>query len=302
MSMNVSLRQLECFLLVADRGSFTRAGAELVLAQSAVSLLIRELEAELGIKLFDRTTRRVELTDAGREFRVHAQKLMADLDYAVRNVQDLVARKRGRLVVAAPPLLAATLVPQAIARFRRDYPGVQVALVDVPTDQILARVRSGEADLGIGTFVGPEEGLDVQAMVEDELRLFCPARHELLKAATVDWRSLRGEKLIGLSRASGIRALIDGVFERLALAPAFAHEVAQITTALALVEAGLGVAVLPSLARLGLKSRSVASRPMANPTVRRAIALITRSGRTLPPALPEFMRLMTEHTRKTVTA
>jgi len=298
--VNVSLRQLECFLVVADRGSFTRVGAELTLAQSAVSLLVRELEAELGIKLFDRTTRRVELTDAGREFRVHAQKLMADLDYAVRNVQDLVARKRGRLVVAAPPLLAATLVPQAVARFRRDYPGVQVGLVDVPTDQILARVRSGEADLGIGTFAGPEEGLDVQAMVEDELQVFCPARHPLLKRAQVGWRDLRGEKLIGLSRASGIRALIDGVFERLAVPPSFAFEVAQITTALALVEAGLGVAVLPSLARLGLKARGVASRPLADPAVTRAIALITRSGRTLPPALPEFMRLMTEHTRKTV--
>ncbi len=300
--MNVSLRQLECFLLVADRGSFTRAGVELTLAQSAVSLLIRELEAELGIKLFDRTTRRVELTDAGREFRVHAGKLMADLDYAVRNVQDLVARKRGRLVVAAPPLLAATLVPRAIAGFRRDYPGVQVGLVDVPTDQILARVRSGEADLGIGTFVGPEEGLDVHAMVEDELQVFCPARHPFLKQAQVGWRDLRGERLIGLSRASGIRALIDGVFERLAMPPTFAYEVAQITTALALVEAGLGVAVLPSLARLGLKARGVASRPLVEPSVTRAIALITRSGRTPPPALPEFMRLMTEHTRRTVAA
>lgn len=297
--MNLSLRQLECFLLVAQHGSFTRAGAALTLAQSAVSLLIRDLEAELGIKLFDRTTRRVELTDGGREFRVHAQKLMADLDYAVRNVQDLVARKRGRLVVAAPPLLASTLLPAAMARFREAYPGVAVALVDVPTDQILARVRSGEADLGIGTFAGPEEGLDVEAMVADELRLFCPVRHKLLKQATVDWRALRGERLIGLSRASGIRALVDSVFERLGAPQSFVHEVAQITTALALVEAGQGVAVLPSLARLGTTSRGVASRALT-PSVTRAIALITRAGHTPPPALPEFMRLLTEHTRKTV--
>src|SRR5512146_1724896 len=102
--MNITLRQLQAFVAVAGAGGFTGAAEHLHVAQSVVSILVKELEAELGIRLFDRTTRRVELTEAGREFQANAQRLIADLDHAVRQTQDLVERKRGRIAVAAPPL------------------------------------------------------------------------------------------------------------------------------------------------------------------------------------------------------
>ena len=92
------------------------------MAQPALSLSIRELERELNLRLFDRTTRRVELTGAGQEFLQSADKLLADLDLAVRNARDLSERKRGRIVVAAPPLLAAMIVPAAIAEYNAPFP------------------------------------------------------------------------------------------------------------------------------------------------------------------------------------
>src|SRR4051812_23779186 len=149
--MNVTFRQLQAFAAVAAAGSFTRAAERLHVTQSAVSVLIRELEADLGIRLFDRTTRRVEITEAGIDFRAGAEKLIADMEHAVRHTHDLVERKRGRITVAAPPLLAAAFLPRTIQAFQRAYPGIRVALIDVPTDQIVSRVKSGEADLGVGT-------------------------------------------------------------------------------------------------------------------------------------------------------
>lgn len=227
MSMNVSLRQLKCFLrpwriaaVLPVRG---RAGARPVRRVAADPRAGGRVGDQAN---FDHTTRRVELTDHRREFRVHAQKLMADLDYAVRNVQDLVARKRRRLVVAA--LLAAQprrCCPRRSRASGATIRAMQVALVDVPTDQIWRGCGRARPTSASAPSSARRRG-STSTMVEDELRLFCPAKHTLLKTATVDWRSLRGASLIGLNRASGIQALIDGVFERLALSPAYVHEVA----------------------------------------------------------------------------
>ena len=122
----VTLKQVTAFLAVADAGSFTSAAERLKIAQPALSQAVRELEAELGLRLFDRTTRRVELTVAGREFREATARVVGDLDFAIRNARDLASRRRGRIVVAAPPLLAANVLPSAIRDFARDYPDLSL--------------------------------------------------------------------------------------------------------------------------------------------------------------------------------
>jgi len=138
-----------------------------------LSLNIRDLESELGARLFDRTTRRVELTAAGREFLQSVDKLITDLEHAVQNARDLADRRRGRLVVAAPPLLAALIVPGAIADYKKRFPGIEVTVVDAQTNVIVDRVRSGEADCGIGTFAEAEEGIRRETIFEDALMAWC---------------------------------------------------------------------------------------------------------------------------------
>ena len=120
--MNITIRQIQSFLNVADLGSFTRAAEKMHTMQPALSQQVRDLESELGIRLFDRTTRRVELTEGGAEFRNIATKIIDDLEAAARNAHELAERKRGRVIVAAPPLLASAVVPRAIADFRNKYP------------------------------------------------------------------------------------------------------------------------------------------------------------------------------------
>ena len=287
--MRITIKQIESFLAVAETGSFSAASRKVSVAQPALSQAVKDLEAELGLRLFDRTTRRVELTDIGREFRESANKILDELKHAVENVHQLADRKRGRVKIAAPPLLAAVVLPNAVAEFRQEYPGIAVEVHDVGTEQILEMIRTGKADCGIGTFQLGEEGIDRIPLVRDQLMLFCKLGSRFLETDCVRWRQLEGEPLITLTRASGIRLLVEVGFETSEVPLKPAYEVAQIATAISLVEAGLGIAVLPTYALAAVRDRAVAGKPLIDPTISRDIVMIHASGRTLPPAVVSFL-------------
>src|ERR1700759_596215 len=151
--MNVTLRQLRVFIEVARLQSFSRAGDEIGLTQSAVSRCVRELESEIGLKLVDRTTRDVQLTDMGVNLVGTVSRLLADLDEALREVRDLGQQKRGRVIVAASPTIACRLMPRVIASCMRQFPLVTLSLRDDVQSDVLRKVKSGEVDFGV--VVGP---------------------------------------------------------------------------------------------------------------------------------------------------
>jgi DNA-binding transcriptional LysR family regulator len=293
--MNITLRQLQAFVAVALAGSFSRAAERLHMGQSGVSVLVRELETELGLRLFDRTTRRVELTEAGREFRADAERLIAQLDQSVRHTRDLVARRRGRLAVATTPLLASALLAKVIAEFRNAFPGVQVSLADLRTDQVVARVKAGEVDLGIGTFAPDEDGLDESHLLRDRLMLFCAADHPLARKTRPRWKDLKGLPLVTLTRESGVRGLVERCYEEAGLVARPDYELSQISTVLALVEVGLGISVLPTHALHSSRFRRVVARTLTAPEVSRDIVVVTRRGRSLPPAADDFVAILRRH-------
>ncbi len=300
--MNLSLRQLEGFLAVAQLSSFTRAAERLHLTQSAVSVLVRELESQLSVRLFDRTTRAVTLTDAGRELYPFAEKALAELQAGIDNTRELLAKKRGRVVLAAPPLIASHLLPPAISRFREVYPGIAVVLRDLLTDEILTRVSSGEVDFGIGTFHRLEEGLESQTLATDSLILVAPRGHRLTRKRKPRWKDLDGEPLIALDRHSSLRHLIDRTLEAAGCKGRPAYEVSFITTAIGMVEAGLGVSLLPSYILLSTRNFRVETRPMADPVVEREISIVTRAGKSLSPAGESFAAFVRNHVRESLAA
>ena len=254
--------------MVAELGSFTRAAQRLKIAQPALSLGIRDLEAELNLRLFDRTTRKVELTAAGREFLQSVDKLMSDLDHAIKTAQDWSDRKRGRFVVAAPPFLASMIIPSAIAEYKSSFPAIDVRLVDAQTDVIVEKVRSGDADFGVGTFADAEEGIRRDLLFKDTLMAWGPARHTSMKPGKLTWESLRKAPLITLTRESGIRLLTDQAFGKIGVAIRPTYEVSHITTAVMLVEAGLGIAVLPAYAWGFAKTfDNIVAKPLLDPIV-----------------------------------
>lgn len=296
--MKITLKQIESFLAVADLGSFSGASKRLNVAQPALSQAIKDLEGELAVRLFDRTTRRVELTDAGREFRLSAAKALEELEHAVESVHELAQRRRGRLRIAAPPLLAAVVLPQAVAEFRQRFPGISVQIADVGTEQIVESVKSGKADCGLGTFAPAEEGIERVPLVRDSLMLFCDHRSPFTGATAVRWRELDGQPLITLTRDSGIRLLVEVGFEASEIPLKPAYEVGQVTTAIALVEAGLGVAVLPTYALAAARHRKVTGKLLTDPNISRDVVMIHATGRSISPAVAAFATVIRRYAQQ----
>jgi LysR family carnitine catabolism transcriptional activator len=274
--MDPTPRHLRAFLAVAETGGFGAAARRLGCGQSTVSALVQDLEAMAGAPLFRRTTRRVDLTEAGAGFRPRAAALLADLSAALSGVRALAGAQV--LSVATVPLLAATLLPPAIARLRTARPGVEVRLIEAPAGQVLERVQDGSADLGVATFLpGAEAGLVARGVLSDTLALFAPAGHRLAAARRVAWSDLAGEALI-LPRDSALRPLVDAALSAAGLPEARpVFEASHIATALAFVASGLGIAPLPTIgARFA--GEGVAMRPLWRPIVRRDVLVVHRPG------------------------
>ena len=295
--MNITLRQLYGFKAVAEAGTFTAAAQRLKVAQPALSLNIRGLESELGARLFDRTTRRVELTAAGREFLQSIDKLIVDLEHAVQNARDLAERKRGRLVVAAPPLLAALVVPGAVADYKKRYPAIDITVIDTQTNVIVDKVRSGEADCGIGTFSESEEGIRRENLFEDTLMAWCPAQSQCARSSRLAWKDLPAGQLIAMTRDSRIRFLVEQAYQSAGQDVQPAYEVSHMTTAIMMVEAGLGIAVLPAYVWGFARAFNVVSKVLSDPEVRREVAIVHADGRALSPAAEAFLPYLRKRAR-----
>lgn len=299
--MKIAIRHIEAFLAVASHGNFSTAARHLDIAQPALSQAVKDLEAALGLRLFDRTTRRVELTAAGREFQGSSSKVLEDLQHAVQNARDLAQRRRGRVRIAAPPLLASAILPRAIAKFRGDFPGIVVELTDVGTEKIVQSVVSGAVDCGIGTFAPSEEGIERTLLMRDSLILFCPKQHRAAARPTFRWRDLRDEDVIMLTRTSGIRLLTEVGFEFAGFPVKPAFEVSQISTALALVEAGLGITILPSYALAAARHHAVVGKRLIEPVIARDVVLVHASGRSISPAVASFSKVLGSYVHQLIT-
>lgn len=276
----LNLRQVKSFQAVVELGNFSRAAERLRTSQASISHAISDLEELLGARLFDRTTRRVELTEAGRIFAAGALPGLTEIERAVDAVRDLGELRMGLVRIAAPPLLGATVLPKLLQEASSAYPHLKLHIEDVGTDLIAPRVRRGLCDLGVGTFGSDEEGLDMQRVLRDRLMAFVPSDHAFMKLEEVRWAALQDQRIVTLTRESNIRLLTEIGFETAGI-PLRPHlEVHQINTALSLVETGAGVAILPTYAFAALNGRSIIARPLIEPSITRDVCLITARERT----------------------
>ena len=292
--MNVTIRQLRAFVLVVQKGSFTSAAHAMHLTQSALSLLMRDLEAALGTRLIDRTTRRASATAVGQELYVHAQRILGDLEHAVGNVDKLVAKQRGRVVMAAPLNLSSTFLPPILASFRRQHPGVDLLLLDSLTEQVLPNVRSGAADLGIGTFRKTEDDMTSILLFKEPLVAVFPKRHAFSRADRLTWKDLKGNPILTLRRGSVFRELTQAglVAGDLPLEPAF--EATYSGTLIGLVKVGLGVAIVPAHATALVDKTSLGWKRLEKPAIEREVWMVHRAELSLSPAAQAFAQHLVE--------
>ncbi|MFM0208766.1 LysR substrate-binding domain-containing protein [Paraburkholderia sediminicola] len=281
--MNVTLRQLRVFIEVARLQSFSRAGDEIGLTQSAVSRCVRELEGEIGLKLIDRTTREVQLTDVGGNLVSSVSRLLTDLDDALREIREIGEQRRGRVVVAASPTVACRLMPRVVASCGRQFPYVTLGLRDDVQSDVVRKVKSGEVDFGV--IIGPFSADDLlsESLMTDSFCVVSRDDHPLAAQRQVAWTDLEGQQLVMLDYASGSRPIIDAVMQEYGVNATVVQELGHSATVFGLVEAGVGVSVLPWLALPLPAGASLVARPLV-PRAERTVELVRRRDRSLSPA------------------
>jgi DNA-binding transcriptional LysR family regulator len=290
--MNVTLKQLRAFVALAEKGSFTAAASQLHVTPSALSLVIKDLESGVGMRLFDRTTRQTRLAPGGRDFLPAARKLVEDFGRALDGIREFQASERGVLRIASSPIYAGSLVPELAARYGELHPGVRVHVIDALTEQVAAKVAGGEADFGIAPERSvPGEVLQRQ-LFRDAVQLVCRPDHSLAAQEIVQWSEVIQHPFISLSPdyAMTMRSDLAHHSESLTLEPA--TYVTFITTALALVKSGKGVTAQPAHAEPLAAAYGLVVRPLHGPSIERRICLLTPREREPSPSAVSFLEFL----------
>ena len=269
--MNLDIPGLQAFARIAELGSFHQAAEALHLSQSALSRRISKLEQGLGVRLLDRTTRKVRLTAVGRDFLPQARRLIEELEQSLTSLRDMAKHGAGQVTVACVPTAALQVLPPVIRDYGVKHPDNRIRILDVHANEVLQAVLGSEA----------------------EFVLACRRDHPLAKKKSVKWAELNDHRVITVGRLSGNRALLDfGLASRLPQ-QRWTYEVQHsFWTGLGLVEAGIGVIAVPMLALSGRKNPDLVSRPLVEPKLTRTLAVIRRKGVTLSPAAHEFLAML----------
>jgi DNA-binding transcriptional LysR family regulator len=295
--MNLTLRQVRAFIAVAELAHFTRAGESLGLSQSSVSTLVRELEDNLGLRLFDRHTRMLRLTEAGAEMLPLARKALADLDRAFSSSHDLRSLGRGRVKVAAASLQAALLMPRVIKDFCDEFPGIRIDVHDVTEYEVIEKLRAGDVDFGLGSALAMQD-IVARPLTTDTFVAVMPGGHPLAQQPVVTWRELADVPLIGPPPGNAVREQLDMALARQGITLRRSHEVILPLTILGMVEGGLGIAVMTSaMSRLAL-ALGLVTRDVAEPVIQREMSLLFHADRTLSPAAEAFSDRLRRHCRE----
>jgi len=268
----MELRHLRYFLAVADTMHFRRAAESLHVSQPTLSQQIRQLEKELGRSLFDRIGKRVRLTVAGEIFRLHAQRVLLELDEAQVALLELDGLQRGKLYVGSVQTLNTYLIPPIIGRFAKAHPGVFLSVEELTANQIEQEILRGRLNLGI-SFVPPStDEIGSEPLFEDNLVLIVSSQHRLAGRKSLKMKELDAEPLVLLPKAFYPRQLFDEKAQEIGIRPKVAVEMNSIEGILAAIRSSSGATVLPALA-LTTKEAGLRAIDLTEPTPRRSVGL-----------------------------
>ncbi len=292
MSINCEILDLRAFLLVSETRSFHRAAETLHLSQPALSRRIQKLEQNVGAPLLERTTRHVVPTALGQDLLPLVRRLIEEFDGSLFSLRGADQHRGGQVTIACLPTAAFYFLPSVIARFQQDHPQVRFRILDLPATEGLQAVERGEVEFGINFMGASVPDLAFDALVEDPFVLACRRDHPLARKRKVSWSDLAPHRLITVHRTSGNRTLLDGALARENLRLNWFYEVTHLSTSLGLVEAGVGISVLPQMATPRGEHATLVTRPLANPVVSRTIGVVRRRGAQLSPVAEEFLHTL----------
>lgn len=294
MAINFDLNDLLAFRAVAELGNFRKAAESVHISQPAFSRRIEKLEQALGVRLLERTTRRVSLTGVGRDFDRQLQHILDALDTTLLGIRGVAATRMGEVTVACVPSAVNYFLSGVIARYHERYPKIRVKIVDDSANEVLLAVARGEVDFGLN-FIGSQESeVEFETLLEERFVAACRRDHPLATKKQVKWSELAQFDYITVDKSSGNRLLLDQALAGVPVQPMSMYETQHGTTTIGLVEAGLGVAVVPAMAMPGADHPLLVSIPLIEPLVTRKMGLIKRRSSPLAPAAQQLYDMCSE--------
>jgi DNA-binding transcriptional LysR family regulator len=280
----VNFKLLHMFIAVAENRSFRQASDQLNRSQSAVSMQIKLLEDQLGVALFHRTTRRVELTAEGQRLLTHARRAVSEWDAGLREIREVVDMQRGTLSLACMPTIAATILPHVLRAFQTRYPGVKINLRELAANDLMEAVRRREVDFGISPLIEGLTEFQFSPLFDDPIYALATRAFVFRRSAAIDLAELCTFPILLNSTSTALRATLERALAAKNLQMQIAFEVVHTHTLIALASAGLGVGVLPKIALPVPLKKSLQAVPIGTPPLLRSVSIIALRGQSFSPA------------------
>jgi DNA-binding transcriptional LysR family regulator len=277
-------RQLQTILVVAEYNSFIAAAAAMKTSQPAITRTVKHVENVLGVKLFDRTTRTVQTTAAGREFVGVTQRMLNDLRITIRSMKELTDQRRGQIIISSIMSVAHGRLADLMSAYHRDHPGIELHVREGVHGTVIEDVRSGVADFGITYLDGLPGQFAAVALAQEEFVLILPRNHPIAGNKSVALSALGKVPLVSLPRDSRTRQSIDGAAASIRLTLHHVATVGQFATMLAFVRAGIGLAIAPRGGIAGLLGRELSAVPLRGRPLTHNLGIVTSKGREATPA------------------
>ena len=290
--MRFNFKHLSTFMSVADNASFRKAAEQIHLSLPAVSMQIKQLEEHIGVALFQRTTRKVELTPEGEQLLISGRKAMSEIDVGLARIQHAADVQQGRLSFACVPTVSSTRLPLILATYAKRYPGVTVRVRELANKDLVEAVRRHDVDFAIGPMPEKPGDFEFTPVFVDEYCALLPKGIDDRGRSEIALSELSGMPLLKLSSSTAFRDHLDEALRLNGLPTETNYEFMHVHTLVAMAEAGLGVALLPRVAIPHTTSLKIVR--VASPALSRTIAIITIRGHTLSPASARLVELCNE--------
>lgn len=291
-ALNINFKLLQAFVLVAEYNSFRRAAEVSHRSQSATSMQIKQLEEQLGVSLFHRTTRHIQITHEGERLLQAARQALAALDAGLRDIRDTGDLQKGSVLIGCVPTIASTRLPYALALFEKLYPGVTVHVREMLSIALFESVRRQEVDFGIGPQTNDSKALCFQAIYSDEMCAFVPRSYKLARKDAITLREISQFPVLTWGNQTTLDAALTPILEREGISFNTKYEVTEPHTAVAMSAAGLGIAILPRIMLPAQGHPSLRILPLAGVSLSRQISIITLRGNTFSPAAAHLAQIL----------
>lgn len=294
--MKISSQLIEAFLVLEETKRFAVAAERCHVSASAFSQMITRLENIVGARLFDRDTRNVSLTAEGEAFLAGARRIAAEMEETLRQVSERVALRSGSVSIAAPPSLTADWLPNILAEFHKDHPGILLQVHDVVSNRCLSMISAGEVDFGLNAQRGNSMEFGSQLLFNERMFVVCRRDDELAKKHTLCLADLNGRRFIHTVRTGSVWQQLAGILSEVEVVDS-RFEVSQFGTLAGLVAHGFGISVIPENAVQLCNRPELVALPLSDESARRPIYMVKQAGRTLSVAAQELWQQLASEER-----